>query len=75
MYETLVAFEAGETDGWSESQLSISTPLGSRSVAKMPPAERIRWRDYWKRQVDAEDDAARIARGLGSRNIIRVRMP
>lgn len=75
VYDRICDYIEGNTDGWGVASYTISTPNGSRSLTRMSPAEVIRWRDYWKRQLDAEERASRIAKGLNARASISVRMP
>lgn len=52
---------------------TITTGTGSRSVTKHDVAELIVLRDKYRAEVRREEDATRIANGLGARNRVLVR--
>lgn len=47
--------------------------IDGRSLKRMPIRDLLHFRSIYRTELRAEDDAAKIAQGLGSRNQIRVR--
>jgi len=50
-----------------------SYTIGGRQINKMSADELIKWRNYYRAEVAAEDDAVRLENGLPAQNTIRVR--
>jgi hypothetical protein len=50
-----------------------SYTIGGRQINKIAPDELIGWRNHYKTEVQAEEDADRLAQGLPARNTIRMR--
>ena len=50
-----------------------SYTIGGRQINKMGADELIKWRNYYRAEVQAEIDAARLENGLPAQNTIQVR--
>ena len=64
----LDAIEAVMESRATETQLSIS--IAGESITLLSPEELIRWRSFYKAEVEMEDRAQKIADGLGARRIV-----
>jgi hypothetical protein len=69
--KTLDALEATIEGRASSDQLSMS--IGDRSISRMSMGELTSARDEYRAEVAREENAERIARGLGNTGKIRVR--
>ncbi len=50
-----------------------SYTIGGRQINKMGPDDLIRWKNHYRQEVEAEQNAARRRNGLPSKNTINVR--
>ncbi len=51
-----------------------SISVGGKTMTTMSPEELYRWRNFYRREVEDARRAERMAEGLGSQTMIRVRM-
>lgn len=71
MLDALEAMLEG-TASKDQASMSVSTPGGSMSLSRLSVEEKIRWRDYYRREVAREKRQELIAQGKAAKTNIRV---
>lgn len=61
------------TAGKDQQNYTVSTPVGSVSIARLTPEQKIKWRNHYRWEVKREKDRDRIANGEAINTNIRVR--
>lgn len=69
--KVLDALEATIEGKASKDQSSYS--IAGRSISRMSPEELLTWRDKYKREYQSELSAQKLAKGMDSGNLIKVR--